>query len=217
MADDTLIVFTSDNGSPGFAGDPFLHGKDAFEPGAVVKMYSHNPSHIYRGTKRHIWDGGHRVPFIVRWPGRIKAGSTCGQTVCLTDWMRTLAGVVGHQLPEDAGEDSYDMMPLLTGSDRPVREATVHHSGMAGPDMAIGNGFAIRQGKWKMIWGVGPHGKAKDRVKDLSPDHPIGELYDMHADPSEQQNLWSDRQDVVERLTSLLVKYQQEGRSVSFK
>lgn len=214
MAENTIIVFTSDNGSPAFAGDPFLHGKDAFQSGAVVKMYSHNPSHIYRGTKWHVWDGGHRVPFIVRWPGTIKAGSTCSQTVCLTDWMRTFAEVVGHQLPKDAGEDSYNIMPLLKGSDQPVREATVHHSGMAGPDMGIGNGFAIRQGKWKMIWGVGPNGKAKDRVKDLPPEHPIGELYDMQADPSEQHNLWNDRQDVVERLTTLLVKYQQESRSV---
>ncbi|NQV34596.1 MAG: arylsulfatase [Phycisphaeraceae bacterium] len=216
LADNTIVVFTSDNGSPQRAGDPFLHGSEDFTLGAVKKMYGHNPSYNYRGMKWNIWDGGHRVPFIVRWPGKVKAGSMCRQTVCLTDWMRTFAGLIGHPLPKDAGEDSYNIMPLLMGqTDNPIREATVHHSSMAGPNMAIGNGFAIRQGQWKLIHGVGPHGRVKERVKDLPSDHPIGELYDIQADPGEQNNLWNDRQDVVERLVALLEKYQREGRSVA--
>lgn len=213
MAENTIVVFTSDNGSPQRAGDPHLHGSDAFKPGAVIEMYGHNPSHIYRGMKWHIWDGGHRVPFIVRWPAKVRAGSTCGQTVCLTDWMRTFAGMLGTKLPAEAGEDSYDIMPLLAGADRPIREATVHHSSMAGPNSGIGNGFAVRQGKWKMIYGVGPHGRVKSRVKDLPADHPAGELYDMQADPSEKNNLWNERQDVVKKLIGLLERYQKAGRS----
>jgi arylsulfatase A-like enzyme len=216
LAENTIVVFTSDNGSPQRAGDPFLHGQDAFEPGAVVKMYGHNPSYMYRGMKWNIWDGGHRVPFIVRWPGKVKPGSQCAQTVCLTDWMRTFAKMVGYQLPDDAGEDSYNILPLLlcTAGDKPLREATVHHSSMAGPKFGIGNGFAIRQGQWKLILGVGPHGKAKEKVKGLPSNHPPGELYDMRADPSEQNNLWNERQDVVKRLRILLKKYQNDGRSV---
>ena len=215
LADNTIVVFTSDNGSPQRAGDPFLHSRQDFAPGAVVKKYGHNPSHIYRGMKWNIWDGGHRVPFIVRWPGKVKAGSTCEQTVCLTDWMRTFAGLVEHRLPSNAGEDSYNIMPLLMGqADKPIRQATVHHSSMAGPNTGIGNGFAIRQGKWKLIYGVGPHGRVKERVKNLPADHPIGELYDMQADPGETNNLWDERQDVVKQLLALLEKYQRQGRSV---
>lgn len=215
FADNTIVVFTSDNGSPQRAGDPLLHGKDAFAPGAVVETYGHNSSHIYRGMKWNIWDGGHRVPLIVRWPGHVASGSRQDQTVCLTDWMRTFAGVLNHELPDNAAEDSYNLTPLLRGkSDEPVREATVHHSSMAGPKMEIGNGFAIRQGKWKLIHGVGPHGRVKTRVKNLPDDHPPGELYDMQADPGETTNLWNQHPEVVERLVALLQKYQQDGRSV---
>ncbi len=218
LADNTIVVFTSDNGSPHRAGDPILHGKKAFKPGAIVEMYGHNPSHVYRGMKWNIWDGGHRVPMIVRWPGQVKPGAVSAQTVCLTDWMRTLASVISHELPGDAGEDSYDILPLLKGeADGPIRRATVHHSSMAGPKMNIGNGFAIRRGKWKMIHGVGPHGRTKARSKNLPADHPIGELYDMTADQGEKNNLWNERPDVVAELTALLSKYQRDGRSVPIK
>lgn len=215
LADNTIVVFTSDNGSPQRAGDPFLHGQDAFKPGAVVGSYGHNPSHIYRGMKWNIWEGGHRVPCIVRWPGQVNPGTRQDQTVCLTDWMRTFAGLLSHDLPDHAAEDSYDIMPLLLGTaDGPIREATVHHSSMAGPKMELGNGFAIRQGQWKLIHGVGPHGRVKARVKDLPADHPPGELYDIQADPGEQTNLWNTHPEVVERLVGLLQKYQRDGRSV---
>ncbi len=214
VADNTLVVFTSDNGSPQRAGDPSIHGRDAFKPGAILEMYGHNPSHIYRGMKWNIWDGGHRVPLIVRWPGQVKPGTVNEHTICLTDWLATFAGVLNHTLPEDAGEDSYDIRALLTGAtDQPIREATVHHSSMAGPKMEIGNGFAIRRGKWKMIHGVGPHGRTKARNRDLPEDHPIGELYDMAADPGEKTNLWNEHPDVVEELTAMLTKYQRDGRS----
>jgi len=215
MAENTIVVFTSDNGSHQRAGDPFLHGKESFKPGAEVEMYGHNPSYIYRGMKWNIWDGGHRVPFIVRWPGQIKLDTKQKNTVCLTDWMRTFARLLGNKLPADAGEDSYDIMPLLTDkTDKPIREATVHHSSMAGPKMDIGNGFAIRQGKWKLIHGVGPHGRVKARVKGIAADAPSGELYDMQADPQEKNNLWNKHPEVVQRLVNLLQKYQQDGRSV---
>jgi len=215
IADNTIVVFTSDNGSPHRAGDPHLHGADSARPGAIVDMYQHNPSASFRGMKWNIWEGGHRVPFIVRWPKRIEAGSKQANPVCLTDWMRTFAGIISHKLPANTAEDSFDIMPYLAGtSTKPIREAVVHHSGMAGPKMDIGNGFAIRQGKWKLIHGVGPHGRVKTRVKNLPNDHPPGELYDMQADPGEKTNLWNQHPEVVERLVALLQKYQQDGRSV---
>ena len=215
LAQNTLVILSSDNGSPQRAGDPFLHGKEAFVPGAVLKLYGHNPSGIYRGMKWNIWEGGHRVPLMVRWPGKVKAGSTCTHTVCLTDWMRSLAVLTGYHLPDNAGEDSHDLLALLLGNSDAgaLRPATVHHSSMAGPAFALGNGFAIRQGKWKLILGVGPHGRTKQRVKGLPPDHPPGELYDMEADPREKNNLWQEKPDVVQRLTGLLKQYQDSGRS----
>ena len=127
IAGNTLLIFTSDNGCSPAAGV----GK--------LEKQGHFPSANLRGYKADIWDGGHRIPFIARWPGVTKPGSTCGQTICLTDLMATCAGILGAKLPDDAGEDSVSILPLLQGQDRPVREAVVHHS--------INGMFALRQGK----------------------------------------------------------------------
>ncbi len=200
LADNTIVVFTSDNGSPARAGDPFVDGKEAAVPGAVVTKYGHNPSGKFRGMKWNIWEGGHRVPLIVRWPAKIKPAQ-CAQTVSLVDFMRTFAGIVGQKLTRDAAEDSCDIMPLLTGTagGKPIREATVFHSG----------GFAIRQGKWKLITGLGKSGRGRP-----APGEPAGQLYDITADPGEQTNLYRDNPDVVKRLGELLEKYKADGRSV---
>ena len=96
-----------------------------------------------RGSKADIFDGGHRIPFIARWPDRTKAGSRCAQTICLTDLMATCAEILGAKLPDNAGEDSVSILPALLGTDKaPLHEAVVHHS--------INGSFAIRQGKWKL-------------------------------------------------------------------
>ena len=129
--------------------------------------------------------------------------------------MRTFAGVLAHDLPANAAEDSYDIMPYLTGtSSKPIRETVVHHSGTGGPKLGIGNGFAIRQGKWKLIHGVGPYGKTKEQSKGLPADHPAGELYDIQADPGETTNLWNKHPEIVQRLVTLLQTCQKNGRSV---
>ncbi|MHC4117390.1 MAG: sulfatase-like hydrolase/transferase, partial [Planctomycetota bacterium] len=197
LAGNTLVIFTSDNGSPGRDGTN-MSGK----PNSV-RRFEHNPSHIYRGIKADIWDGGHRVPFIARWPGRIKGGSVSNETVCHVDLMATCAAILGCELPADAGEDSYNILPALTGrrSSGPIREATVHHS--------IGGMFAIRQGRWKLILGRGSGGwSGKGQPDDL----PV-QLYDMTADASEQRNLCNEHPEVVERLTGLLDKYRKQGHS----
>jgi len=168
-----------------------------------VRRFGHNPSYIYRGIKADAWDGGHRVPFIARWPKRIKPGSISNETICHVDFMATCAAILGYELPSNAGEDSYNILPALTGKKlvEPIREATVHHS--------ISGMFAIRQGKWKLILGRGSGGwSGRGR-----PEDPPVQLYDMSMDASERKNLCTEYPDIVERLTKLLQKYKQQGHS----
>ncbi len=140
IRENTMIIFTSDNGcSP----------RADFEELAAV---GHDPSDVYRGHKADIYEGGHRVPFIVSWPDRMKGNFKTDETICTTDFMATAAAMVGVDLPDNAGEDSYSFLPVLLQEDYqpPLREATVHHS--------IEGRFAIRQGDWKLILWPGSGG-----------------------------------------------------------
>jgi len=202
VADNTLVIFTSDNGSP------CRDGTAMSGPVGSVRRLGHDPSRPWRGLKSDAWDGGHRVPFLARWPGRIQAGAVSDEPICHVDFLATVAALLGEALPEDAGEDSHNLLPVLLGRPyrRPLREAIVHHSG---------NGmFAVRQGQWKLILGRGSGGFSKPSSVRPKPGEPKGQLYDLRADPAEQHNLWSERQDVVRRLTALLDKYKHAGRSV---
>ena len=197
LADNTLVIFTSDNGSPG------RDGAKMSGPVSSVRKFGHNPSHIYRGVKADVWDGGHRVPFIARWPGRIESGTVNDETICHVDLMATCAALLGGELPNDAGEDSYNILPALFGESagKPIREATVHHSS---------NGmFAIRQGKWKLILGRGSGGWSGSGKET---DPPM-QLYDVKKDPSEANNLYNEHPEIVQRLADLLEKHKREGRS----
>ncbi len=192
-AENTLVIFTSDNGS---------HWTPAF-----IEEWGHRANGDWRGQKADIWDGGHRVPFMARWPGKIVPGTACRELVCLTDLLATCAALVGADLPENAGEDSVNILPALLGEPRegPIREAVVHHSH---------NGtFAIRQGKWKLIQGLGSGGFTPPRTVEHQEGEPRGQLYDMEADPGETHNLWAEHPEIVERMTALLERYQREGRS----
>lgn len=192
IADNTLVIVTSDNGARLACAD----GND----------YGHKSCGDLRGQKADIWDGGHREPLIVRWPGRVKPGITCDQTVCLLDFMATFAAVVGAQLDDDDAPDSYNILPAILGqADRPIREAIVHHS--------VSGMFSIRQGPWKLILGLGSGGFSKPRDVKPAPGRPGGQLYNMADDPAETQNLWRTKPDIVERLTALLASYRTEGRS----
>ena len=171
------------------------------------KRKGHFPSAIYRGYKSDIWDGGHRIPLIVRWPGKIQPGSHSDQLTCLTDLLATCAEILHDRLPANAGEDSVGILPAWLGTDKgPLREAVVHHS--------INGRFAIRQGRWKLElcpgsggWGS-PHDK-QARAEGLPPM----QLYDMTADPAERRNRSQEHPEIVARLTKLLEKYVAEGRS----
>ncbi len=196
----TLVIFSSDNGSPG------RDGTDMNGEINSVRKYGHNPSRPWRGIKADAWDGGHRVPFIVRWPGRIPAGSVCDELVCQVDFLATVAAILGQKLPDTAGEDSCSILPLLEGEkpEAPLREAVIHHSG---------DGlFCVRQGKWKLILGLGAGGFSGG-IRKAEPGEPKGQLYDMYADPEERNNVYEIHPEVVHKLGYLLEKYRKSGRS----
>ncbi|MFC1597867.1 arylsulfatase, partial [Planctomycetota bacterium] len=195
VGDNTLVIFTSDNGCSPQADFPALLEK------------GHDPSSIYRGHKADIWDGGHRVAFIVRWPGKVRPGSTSDQLVSLVDLTATCADVLGLQLPENAAEDSVSLLPILLGeADGPVREALIHHS--------ISGKFSIRRGRWKLELCPGSGGWSPPRDAQATKQGlPPIQLYDMTADPSEQRNVEADHPEVVKDLTALLERYVAEGRS----
>jgi arylsulfatase A len=187
IADETLIIFTSDNGS-------------TMQP---MTKFDHLPNGHWAGRKSDVWEGGHRVPFICRWPGVIPAGTISAETTCLTDLFATCAEVVGAPLPDDAAEDSFSMLQAMRGhsSAQPIREATVHHS--------ISGMFAIRQGDWKLILGRGSGGWTSKG----SPDDPPVQLYNLADDPGETTNLQAEHPEIVERLSALLDSYKANGRS----
>ncbi len=216
LTENTLVVLSSDNGGRPTSG-----------------MNGHKPNGDLRGIKRQIWEGGHRVPLIVRWPGEVEAGATSDETVCLTDLMATLAAYFEYDLADDAAEDSVNLLPLLRGENyaRPIREATVHHS--------VSGMFAIRQGDWKLIEGhtagdfrKGHNGGEKAKklplkdpvtgkfqpftfdILDFDPENPVYRLYNLREDPAESNDLSTQQPEKVRELAALLDSYRDSGRSV---
>ena len=194
VADNTLIIVTSDNGcSPRADFDELAE-------------FGHDPSYIYRGYKADIYEGGHRIPFIARWPRRVKPGTECDDTTCLTDLLATAADIVGEKLPANAGEDSVSMLPNLLGTAKgPLREATVHHS--------INGSFSIRRGRWKLALCPGSGGWSNPRPGKTKGLPPV-QLYDLKNDIGETRNVQDKHPEVVKELKDLLEKYKREGRSV---
>ena len=186
-ADETLVFFTSDNG---FA--PYVGAKE-------LESQGHFPSGPLRGYKSDVWEGGHRVPMIVRWPGQIEPASVCHQLVHQADLMATCAAVVGVELSENQGEDSFNLLPLLRGEDRPVRDHAVSQSsrGLHG----------IRQADWKLIFGPGSGGWSKGREKLPA------QLYNLREDLGETNNRFADYPEKVAALTALMEQIVSNGRS----
>ena len=195
IAGHTLVFFASDNGCSPQADFPALRAK------------GHHPSHVFRGAKADIFDGGHRIPFIVRWPGRVKAETTCDQPVCLVDLFATCAEIVNAKPPDHAAEDSVSLLPALEGrAAGPLREAVVHHS--------INGSFSIRQGRWKLELCPDSGGWSDPRPGNRAAQGlPPVQLYDLSKDIGEQANVQADHPEVVERLTKLLERYVADGRS----
>ena len=207
--DRTLVIFTSDNGCAPYVGIDY----DVEQPkqGRVSELEAkgHYPSGRWRGYKSDIWEGGHRIPFMARWPGVVRPGTRSGQVICLTDLMATCAAIVGASVPAGAGEDSVSILPALEGrSRRPLREATVHHS--------INGKFAIRQGRWKLALCSGSGGWTEPTdTRASAQGQPAVQLYDLAADPAERVNLQAKHPGTVKQLTALLKRYVEQGRSTA--
>jgi len=168
LAENTLLIATSDNGAEHRAYPPL------------------------RESKRSIYEGGHRVPFVARWPGKVQAGSVNDHTVCLNDLLSTAAEITGATIPDNAAEDSVSLLPELLGtSGSGVREATIHQS-------ASGD-LALRQGPWKVIF-------QQDGKR---------ELFNLATDPSETTDVLAANMEVAARLTALMQSYIDRGRSTS--
>jgi arylsulfatase A-like enzyme len=187
-AQNTLVFFTADNGCA-----PYIGVKE-------LEQMGHYPSGPLRGYKADAWEGGHRVPFMIRWPGVVRPGSVCSQLVYQADLLRTLADAFSVTLPETAGEDSFSLMPLLKGEDRPVRENAVSTS--------MGGTPALRSGSWKYIPapGSGGWGSGGDQSQPV-------QLYNLAEDLSETNNLAASMPAKIAEMRSLLEKLIVDGRS----
>ena len=190
--DDTIVIFTSDNGCA---------PNEVF----ALEKYLHDPSYVFRGYKFDLFEGGHHIPYIIRWPGKIEAGSVCNDTICLTDLMATVADILDYELPDDAAEDSFTNLPDLLGiAKEPVREGTVYHS--------FHGFFSIQERNWKLIlhpWSGGYKPPDNIDIEKL----PAIQLYDMGKDISETRNLEHRYPNIVKRLKALLQSYFDQGRS----
>ncbi|QDT13033.1 sulfatase family protein [Planctomycetes bacterium K23_9] len=194
---ETLVIFTSDNG---FA--PYVE---------IPKMLAagYKPSGPYRGSKASAYEGGHRVPFMVRWPGKVVAGSTCKTTICTTDFFATFAEILGADdaIPDDAAEDSFSFYSCLTGNDKPTRPFTIHHS--------ISGKFAIRKGDWKLILATDGGGGWKTLANAKAPSTPakMVQLYNLAVDPGETKNLEETHPDKIVELVNELAGAIAQGRT----
>ncbi len=186
MTGNTLLIFASDNGPVWYDAD--------------VERFGHDASGGFRGIKGDAWEGGHRMPFIVRWPGVVEMGSVSDQTIAFMDILATIAEVTGIPVSEEGGLDSYSFLHALTGEseDQPIRPSLVMES--------AGGAMAIRMGNWKLIDRLGSGGFSKPGFVEPGPGDPAGQLYNLSEDPGETTNLYSEHPDVVERLTRELEK-----------
>jgi arylsulfatase A-like enzyme len=206
IADETLVVFTSDN------GPEHLDQLDDATAYNRIREYDHYSMGGWRGIKRDLWEGGHRIPFIACWPGEIPSGTESSETICQTDLLRTVASIVDADLPADTGEDSYDILPALRGNsyEGPIREATVLHA-------ANGN-LAIRKDEWVLVDAEtgdvsGEPDWFKSKRKYETHGQPGG-LYNLAEDPQQRENRHADRPVKVEELRTILTEYIEAGRSV---
>lgn len=199
LSENTLVIFTSDNGTSKNANIPEMNEK------------GHFPSANLRGSKADIWDGGHRVPFIVKWPHNVTSGTKTAQLICHTDFMATCAELLNVELPENTSEDGVSFLAALKGKAiNSQRKAVVHHS--------ITGKFAIRKGKWKLSLcsGSGGWSSPKD-AKATEMGQPNIQLYNMDKDISEKNNLYMEYPEIVKELTTLLENYVADGSSIPGK
>jgi arylsulfatase A-like enzyme len=198
LEDNTLVIFTSDNGCSPMADFPEL------------LKHGHNPNYVFRGAKSDIFEGGHRVPFVVRWPGKVKPATKTDKLVCLSDIMASCAEVIGVKLPDGAAEDSYSFVSAWNpASTTPRRTGLVVQSG---------NGsFAIREVNWKLCFCAGSGGWSSPKPGKEEAGLPEVQLYNLETDIAEKTNLHDKEKEIVARLTGQMEKWIADGRSTPGK
>ena len=194
MTENTLVIFTSDNGC----------SKAANIKGLAKK--GHLVSAHLRGSKADIWDGGHRIPFIVRWPGHVQPGSKNEQLICLVDLFATAQEIVGGSLPAGSCEDSVSFLPALSGQQiTSTRAGVIHHS--------FSGHFAYRQDQWKLILALGSGGWSSPKETEMPAGSAKAQLYDLSQDPGETTNLYHEKPEIADRLLTQLKSDVANGRS----
>jgi arylsulfatase A len=199
ISENTIVIMTSDNGcSP----------KGDFKN---LESHGHFASAQYRGAKADIWEGGHRVPFLVKWPKVIKAGSVSNDLICQIDLIATCAEIVGKELPNNAAEDSESILPFFKGEKTDfTRKGLIHQS--------VSGHFAYREGKYKLILAYGSGGwMSPNEGAAKKQGLPKAQLYDLEADPGEQENLYESHPEIAEKLLQQLTDYVNSGHSVEGK
>lgn len=197
QAENTLIIFSADNGAEYYA-----YARD--------KRFNHWSSQPLRGAKRDLYEGGHRVPFIVKWPGVTQAGRTSDALVSQIDVMATIAAAVGFTLPAAAAEDSHDLLPLLCGGAESPRTTHIHNTNK--------DAWAIRHGNWLLIDAKSGYTSTRDAKWEASRGYPADddqpfELYDLSTDLSQKHNLAATHPEQVKELTALLQQIRKQGHS----
>ena len=203
LAKDTLVIYTSDNGS-------FMHRSEGEDRGHVIDatVQAYHPKHhtangVLRGTKADVWEAGHRVPFFARWPNKIAPGSVYAEPVCHVDLFATCAEILEKKLPNDAAEDSFSLLPAMLGQEAKTPRVPVINHSAAGM-------FAIRDGKWKLVLGNGSGGRAKPKGKPFEKPY---SLWDLSEDLSEKQDLIEKYPDIAQRLEAECLRIRDAGRS----
>jgi len=191
ISKNTLLVYTSDNGSYMYSFDKDQEADHVSD--SSLQGYhpdNHKANNNFRGTKADIWEAGHRVPFLVRWPAKIQTGSRCDKTICLTDFFATAAEVSGAIIPDGGAEDSYSFLSLLLEREEKYsRPPVIHHS--------VSGMFAIRDGKWKLVLGNGSGGREKPAGSAFERPYT---LFDLHADDDEANNLYEEYPEIAAKL-----------------
>jgi len=196
FAENTLVIFTADNGPEHYAYNR-------------VKTFQHRSMGPLRGLKRDIWEGGHRVPFIVRWPGMVEAGRVSEELISQLDLHATIAAIVGSKSPADSGEDSFNQLPLIKGEGKSARTAHVHNT--------YAKGYALRQGDWVLIdaktGAVSAVPKWFDEANGYAMNPHAGELYNLREDLVQKKNLYADKPEKVAELRAELERIKTRGHS----
>jgi arylsulfatase A len=203
ISESTLVVFTSDNGNFMFRAQ---EGVEDHLSKPSIQAYlpeHHTPNYHWRGTKADVYEAGHRVPLLVRWPKKVQPGTTSTVTTTHTDWYATFAEITASELGKEEAEDSFSLLPVLLQQEKKWSRAPVINHSVSGM-------FAIRDGKWKLIAGNGSGGREKPSGKPFAKPY---QLYDLEADPSETTNLIEKHPDIAEQLEKKLGQLRADGRS----